>query len=89
MSQNDIGPLMGSIGMYSEMFVIGADLLIGVIMDLFGRKNILIIGQLVSAISIGAIPLFKNVYPGYFICRVACALGTIIAVNVPLLPDYV
>ena len=58
-------------------------------MDIFGRKNILIIGQVISAVSIGAIPLFKEVYPGYFICRVACAVGTIIAMIVPLIPDYV
>ena len=42
--KSDIGPIMGSIGMYSEMFVIAADLIIGVIIDIFGRKSILIIG---------------------------------------------
>ena len=88
-NKNEIGSIMGTIGMYSEMFVIAADLIIGVIIDIFGRKSILIIGQFVSAMSIGAIPLFKDVYPGYFICRVSCALGTIIAINIPLLPDYV
>ena len=87
--KDEISSIMGTIGMYSEFFVITADLIIGVIIDIFGRKSILIIGQLVSALSIGAIPLFKEVYPWYFICRVSCGLGTIIAVNVPLLPDYV
>ena len=40
----DIGPVMGTIGMISEIFVIIADLLVGVIIDLFGRKPILILG---------------------------------------------
>lgn len=43
-SAKDIGPVMGTIGMFSEFFVIVADLLIGVIIDTFGRKYILILG---------------------------------------------
>ena len=42
--EKDIGTVMGTIGMYSEFFVIAADLFIGVIIDTFGRKSILIIG---------------------------------------------
>ena len=75
--------------MYSEICAVLAELMIGVIIDTFGRKSILIIGQLVSAASIGAIPLFKEVYPGYLICRLSCAVGTIIAFIIPLVPDYV
>ena len=40
----DIGAVMGTIGMVSEMFVLVADLLVGVVVDLFGRKTILIVG---------------------------------------------
>ena len=85
----DIGPLLSSIGAYSELFVIFADLIIGVIVDIFGRKGILILGELVTAISLGSIPLCDSVYPGFFLCRVSCALGTIVSINIPLLTDYV
>ena len=35
------------------------------------------------------VPAFHKVYPGFFICRVVIGVGTCVAVNIPLLPDYV
>ena len=80
---------MGEVGAYAEIFVIISELLGGLIMDTFGRKYPLLAGQFISAIFMALVPLFHEVYPGFFICRVMIGLGTCIAVNIPLLPDYV
>jgi len=40
-------------------------------------------------LAIGAIPLFTELYPYYFIIRVCISLGLIISMNAPFLPDYV
>lgn len=39
--------------------------------------------------AIALVPLFRAVYPSFFILRVAISLGVSISLNVPLLPDYV
>ena len=44
---------------------------------------------MVVGCAIAAMPLFKSVYPSFFILRVAISLGVCISLNVPLLPDYV
>ena len=58
-------------------------------MDICGRKYPISIGVLVAGVFILLIPLFKTVYPGFFICRAFISLGTILLINVPLIPDYV
>ena len=61
----------------------------GPIFDTFGRKIPLVISFIVTGIAIGSIPLFKTLYPAYFVLRVLISLGTTIGLNAPLLPDYV
>jgi MFS family permease len=61
----------------------------GVIIDTFGRKIPVIIGFIVSGLSIAAIPYFSSLYPSYLILRTLISGGTVIGLNIPLLPDYV
>jgi MFS family permease len=86
---DQVPDLIGRIGMYAEICAIIQGLLMGVIIDTLGRKIPLIFGQIEAAIAIAAIPLFTQVYPWFFICRCLISLGTVIAVNMPFLPDYV
>ena len=86
---DQVPDLIGRIGMYAEICAIIQGLLMGVIIDTLGRKIPLIFGQVEAAVAIAAIPLFKQVYPWFFICRCLISLGTVIAVNMPFLPDYV
>ena len=80
---------MGKIASIAEACVIVEDFFLGPIFDAFGRKVPMIIGFLVLAAAIGAIPLFKSLYPAYCILRCLISLGMVIGMNVPLLPDYV
>jgi MFS family permease len=75
--------------MYAELFVIVGDIISGPIIDILGRKYPVVIGFFVASIFTGLIPLFTEVYPYFFICRVMTAIGTIFFLNVPILPDYV
>ncbi len=80
---------MGKIGGYAEIVAIIEDFFLGVIFDTFGRKYPLFIGMLASGLATGAIPMFTSLYPSYCILRIIISSGTIITMNVPLLPDYV
>ena len=86
---DEIGSKLGQISCIAEIFVIFESLFMGPIFDKFGRKVPLVISFIVTGLAIGAIPLFKTLYPGYFILRVLISLGTTIGLNAPLLPDYV
>jgi len=88
-SSDKIGGVMGLVGFYCELLVICTDIVGGPMMDIFGRKYPISIGMLVAGIFMFLIPFFKNIYPGFFICRAMISVGTIFTINVPLLPDYV
>ena len=81
--------MLGDVGLYSELCVIAMDFLSGPIMDIFGRKYPITIGILVAGVFMYLIPHFKEVYPGFLICRIMIGISTILFVNVPLVPDYV
>jgi len=65
------------------------DFFLGIVFDTFGRKVPLFVGVLISGLATGAIPMFRSLYPSYCILRILISFSTIIALNVPLLPDYV
>jgi MFS family permease len=51
----------------------------GVLIDMFGRKVPLVIGFAVAGLSMGCIPLFTSLYPGYLVLRTLIGLGITIA----------
>lgn len=57
------GDEVGSLGFYSEIVVILFDLVLGFIMDNFGRKLPTVIGFGMAGVSIIMIPFGKNIYP--------------------------
>ena len=89
MPADEVSQVLGTIGMYAEICVIAEAFVVGIVLDIFGRKAPLVVGQLVVGVAIAAVPLFKTVYPSFFILRVAISLGVSISLNVPLLPDYI
>ena len=54
--QDKIGGVLGKLGLYSEIFVITADVLCGPIIDIFGRRYPVAIGFFVASIFIFLIP---------------------------------
>ena len=80
---------LGRIAAYAEAVAIVEDFFLGVVFDTFGRKVPLFVGVLISGLAAGAIPMFRTLYPSYCILRILISFGTIVALNVPLLPDYV
>ena len=87
--KTNLGKKMGDVASYAEIWVIFQSLFTGVILDTFGRKVPVIIGFLISGAAIGAIPFFSTLYPAYCILRTLISAGTVIGLNIPLLPDYV
>jgi len=80
---------LGTIGSVSEATVIVLEFFIGLIFDIFGRKNPLVFGFLMIGIGLIGIPLFKEVYPWFLIMRILISIGAVFGMSVPLLPDYV
>ena len=73
----------------SEFVTLIFQIVLGVLFDLYGRKIPLVTGMALIALSIGAIPLGKELYPWFLICRIMLGIGSAVGLNVPLLPDYV
>ncbi|CDW88597.1 UNKNOWN [Stylonychia lemnae] len=78
----------GDCGFYAEIVVMLFDLVLGVIFDVFGRKIPTVAGLIVAGISLIITPYFSTIYPSFLIIRIFMSLGTIPALNTPLLPDY-
>ena len=53
---NEIGGVIGTIGMYSEFFVIACDIVTGPIIDIFGRKKPVVIGFFIASSFLFLIP---------------------------------
>ena len=88
-SSDELAGQLGKINSIAEIAVIIQDFYMGLIFDAFGRKVPLIIGICIISICIFCIPLFSTLIPAYCILRILIGLGIIIALNVPLLPDYI
>jgi len=65
------------------------DIICGPLLDIFGRKRPVVIGFFISSIFILMVPQFTEVYPYFYMCRICIGCGSIIFMNVPILPDYV
>ena len=87
--EDKVPDIIGRIGCYGEICSLLQGFVIGVIIDTFGRKIPLVFSQIETAVAIAAIPLFKTIYPGFFIARCLLSLGSSMALNMPLMPDYV
>ena len=87
--EDKIGGELGRIGAYVEIVVIIEGLFMGPIFDYFGRKIPLVIGFLITGIAVAGIPMFRSLYPAFFILRVMLSCGSLTGLNAPLLPDYV
>lgn len=87
--KKEIGQKYGFIASCAQAAVIMVEFVSGPVIDIVGRKYAVIIGIVVTGISIGMIPLFTELYPGFFIARVLMAVGTVVGLNIPLLADYV
>ena len=86
---DDIGTVEGNVAYQGEAFVIITSLITGPILDTVGRKIPVILGYLVTGTAIFSIPFFNSIYPSFFILRTLICMGTVIGLNLPLLPDYV
>ena len=87
--ENQMGGVLGTVGMYAEILVLVQGFVIGPLTDIIGRKPPVIIGSILAGIALILIPYFKVIWPWFFIIRSIIGCGTIIALNLPLLPDYV
>jgi MFS family permease len=84
-----LGKELGNISMICEAVVIAEELVMGVIVDTFGRKIPLLTGWLVAGLAFATVPLFTSLYPAFLIVRMLIYCGLIVGANIPLLPDYV
>lgn len=87
--KTQLGKQLGNISMICEAVVIAEELVMGVIVDTFGRKIPLLTGWLVAGIGFALVPMFKSLYPSFLIVRMLIYCGLIVGANIPLLPDYI
>ena len=87
--RENLGKTMGDIGFYSELYILFQATWTGVVIDTFGRKIPTVVGFVIAGLAIIAIPHFHDIYPTFLILRTLIVAGTIVALNLPLLPDYV
>ena len=61
----------------------------GPVIDVTGRKVAVIFALACIGLSLGFVPCFTELYPGFLIICIAMAIGNTIGRNLPLIPDYV
>ncbi len=61
--KEEAGSILGDLGFYAELSVLVFDILLGTIMDIFGRKIPTISGFVIASAALIAIPFGHNVYP--------------------------
>ena len=66
---DEAASLIGSLGFYAEICVLIFDILLGSVMDIFGRKLPIIIGFLIAAIAVIVIPFSQSALPSLFMLR--------------------
>lgn len=87
-AKDDVGTVLGQVGFYAELLIIALEMFVGPIFDLFGRKKVIVLGQIVSGFALFAFPLFKKVWPWFFVCKSLTNMGTTVTLIAPLTPDY-
>lgn len=87
--KDEIGGVLGTVGMYAEIVVIVQGFIIGPLTDVIGRKPPVVVGFFLGGAAMILIPYFKVIWPWFFILRSAIGCGCIIGLNLPLIPDYV
>ena len=89
LTTNEAGHLAGTLGFYSDILLVCTELLLGYLMDTFGRKGLSLIGYLIAGCSLVIMPYVKTIYPGALICRMLLAWGLLPSLSTPLHVDYV
>ena len=83
------GKVVGNLGFYADITVVLLDLVLGLMMDFFGRKALSLCGFIIAGTAQIVMPLCLRIYPGMLICRILIAVGLLPALNTPLVLDYV
>jgi MFS family permease len=81
--------IIGDVGMYLDICSIIMNLILGVSMDIIGRKLLIIVGFLIVSICLGMMPFFHSVYPSFLMFKIFIGVGILPAAATPLLPDYI
>lgn len=89
MSPDEVAKYAGNCGFIAQLFVIGLDMILGLIFDTVGRKIPTVIGFVMAGLAIIGTPFFSDPYGGFLGMRIMISVGIIPGLNNPLLPDYV
>lgn len=87
---NQAGKVAGNLGFYASIASVMAELVMGSIMDTFGRKWASIIGMTLAGTALGLMPVGTyNVFPYLYALRIIQTVGLVPLINSPLWLDYV
>ena len=78
----------GDLGLYAAVAAVSMNLILGYLMDLFGRKMLLIIGLSVTSIGVACQPL-PDQLAWLYVIRIATNLGVVPYLVSPYLVDYI
>jgi MFS family permease len=87
---SEAGKITGNLGFYASIASIMAELVMGSIMDTFGRKSASVIGMLTAGLALIFMPIGTfSVFPYLYIMRILQTVGLVPLINSPLWLDYV
>ena len=89
LDKSEIGKDLGYIGFWAEGVTVIQGLYMGLVVDAFGRKIPIVLCFLVTGACFIAVPMCRSLYPSYLIIRCLISMGTMVFINIPLVPDYV
>ena len=80
---------LGIITTYTMITQCGMLVILGPIFDTLGRKVASLLGLFVSALTMAAVPMFREIFPWFAILMCIMYAGWIIAAFAPFAPDYI
>ncbi len=87
-AQSDSGKVAGRLALYITFAVLPAEALLGTLMDIFGRKNMIWVGTVLVGVCLILKTLFTQVYPALLIVSIISSIAYIPTYAAPLTNDY-
>ena len=83
------GKVAGNVGFYTNLVQVAVGLIIGFLLDFFGRKLLSLFGLICIGLATAAMPFVTTVYPGILGLNIAVMTGVLPCFNSPFIVDYV
>ena len=88
-AQSDAGKVAGKLGFYGSFINLILESSLGILIDVIGRKMLIVFGLILSGVSMIMMTEFSSVYPSLLIIYFCYTGGSVPAYTAPIMNDYI